>query len=334
MPPCTKLSSSGDGGWGTALALVLARSGCKVGLWSHDAEYADVMRAERTNPRFLPGLAIPQEIEIASSFADLLDDADLLLSAVPTAFLRSVWAPHARWLPSGLPILTVSKGLERETLMRPSEILAEVGGPNRPLAVLSGPNIAREVAKALPSATVVSSSDASLARRIQATFRDPAFRVYVNDDPVGVELGGVLKNVIALAAGMCDGLELGANAKSALVTRGVLEMARLGMAFGGQQPTYFGLSGLGDLITTCTVAQQPQSHLWRAHRSRRTRGGYRGEHASGGRRREERTPCPSPQRAARPGAAHLHRGLSRDPRGTITPRERPRAHGAHTAQRD
>jgi len=250
--PLSKVAVVGDGGWGTALALTLARSGVDVGLWGHDSDYATFMRQERTNPRYLPGFEIPRDITISSELADLLDGAELLVSAVPTSFLRTVWGGHTRLLPTTLPILTVSKGLEDATLLRPSQILGEVTGERRPVAVLSGPNIAREVAKALPSATVVASTDRSLALRIQATFRDPSFRVYVNEDMPGVELGGVLKNVIALAAGMADGLELGANAKAALVTRGVLEMARLGETFGGQRNTFFGLSGLGDLFTTCT----------------------------------------------------------------------------------
>lgn len=251
-PPIRKVAVIGDGGWGTTLALVLLRSGCDVGLWAHEPDYAAYMREERINPRYLPGCELPRSLEISSALADLLDGADLLVSAVPTGFLRTVWSQHARILPASLPILTVSKGLEDGSLLRPSQILAEVTGPHRPLAVLSGPNIAREIAKGLPAATVVASSDMDLARRIQATFRDPSFRVYVNDDTAGVELGGVLKNVIALAAGMADGMDLGANAKAALVTRGVLEMARLGEAFGGRRATFFGLSGLGDLFTTCT----------------------------------------------------------------------------------
>lgn len=241
----------GDGGWGTALALVLARSGRRVGLWSYDAEYAELLATERNNPRYLPGFEIPDAIEVSANLPDLLPDAELLISAIPTEFLRTSWTAHARSLPASLPIVTVSKGLERETLLRPSEILAEVTGADRPIAVLSGPNIAREVAKGLPSATVVASDDPGLARRIQATISWDGMRVYSNPDRVGVELGGVLKNVIALAAGMCDGMGLGANTKAMLVTRGVLEMARLGETFGGRRQTFFGLAGLGDLITTC-----------------------------------------------------------------------------------
>lgn len=241
----------GDGGWGTALALVLERAGCEVGLWCHDPEYAAFLARARENPRYLPGFELPRAIAVSADVADLLDRAGLIVSAVPTEHVRAVFTRHARQLPQTLPIVSVSKGLEDGSLERPTEILRQVGGPSRPLAVLSGPNIAREVAKGLPAATVVASEDRALAERIQATFRTPTFRVYVNDDPPGVELGGVLKNVIALAAGMCNGLELGANATAAVVTRGVLEMARLGVAFGGRRETFFGLSGLGDLITTC-----------------------------------------------------------------------------------
>ena len=251
LRPFGKVVVLGDGGWGTTLALVLHRSGRQVGLWSYDPAYAALLAADRNNPRYLPGFDLPDEIEISSDLSALLPNADLLISAVPTQFLREVWSAHARSLPGSIPIVTVSKGLEQDTLLRPSEILAEVTGQDRPIAVLSGPNIAREVAKGLPSATVIASNDPELSRRIQATISWDGMRVYSNPDRAGVELGGVLKNVIALAAGMCDGMELGANTKAMLVTRGVLEMARLGETFGGKRNTFFGLSGLGDLMTTC-----------------------------------------------------------------------------------
>ena len=241
----------GDGGWGTALALVLHRSGRDVSLWSYDPEYAELMRATRANPRYLPGVELPRDLRIESNLATLLPGATLLVSAVPSNYVRAVWSGHARLIPESLPIVTVSKGLENGTQLRPSQVLRDVTGSNRPIATLSGPNIAREVAGGLPAATVVASDDAGLTTSVQQTFHSPAFRVYSNPDPVGVELGGVLKNVIALAAGMCDGMDLGVNAKAALVTRGILEIARLGEAFGGERRTFFGLSGLGDLFTTC-----------------------------------------------------------------------------------
>jgi glycerol-3-phosphate dehydrogenase (NAD(P)+) len=241
----------GDGGWGTALSMVLHAAGREVALWAHEPDYAALMRESRNNPRFLPGFEIPAEITIGSDLEQLLPGADLLVSAVPTAYLRTVWTAHAPLLPAGLPIVSVSKGLENETLLRPTEILRDVTGGGHEVSVLSGPNIAREIAGGLPAASVVGSRDARLARRIRTTFTSHQFRVYSNPDYVGVELGGVLKNVIALAAGMCDGMQLGDNAKAALVTRGVIEMAHLGEALGGKRITFFGLSGLGDLITTC-----------------------------------------------------------------------------------
>lgn len=243
----------GDGGWGTSLAGLLSRGGREVSLWSYDPAYAAVLDRTRTNPKFLPGVEIPKAVRISSDLASLLPGADLLVSAVPTGYLRSVWEGPGPRLPRGLPILSVSKGLEEGTLLRPSEILRELAG-DRPLAVLSGPNIAREIARGLPAATVVASANASLSATVQATFAGERFRVYSNPDVTGVELGGALKNVVALAAGMCDGMDLGANAKAALLSRGVLEMARLGETFGGMRRTFFGLSGLGDLITTCYSA--------------------------------------------------------------------------------
>ncbi len=241
----------GDGGWGTAMSMVLAGIGLEVGLWSYDEEYAAHMRDTRTNPRYLPGFDLPAAIEVASDLPSLLPGADMLVSAVPTSFLRSVWTAHAPHLPAELPILSLSKGLENETHLRATEILQEVTGAQRTISVLSGPNIAREIAAGMPATTVVASPDPELARRIRIDFSGDTLRVYSNPDLIGVELGGVLKNVIALAAGMCDGMELGVNAKASLVTRGMIEMARLGEALGGERRTFFGLSGLGDLYTTC-----------------------------------------------------------------------------------
>jgi len=241
----------GDGGWGTAMSMVLAGTGHRVGLWSYDAEYATLMRTTRTNPRYLPGFEIPAAIEISADMTALLPGADILVSAVPTAYVRDVWSRHAPLLAPDLPIVSLSKGLEDGTHLRPTQVLREVTGPDRVISVLSGPNIAREIAAGMPATSVVASPDADLARQIQVDFSGDGFRLYSNPDVVGVELGGVLKNVIALAAGMCDGMGLGVNAKAALVTRGMIEMARLGEALGGHRRTFFGLSGLGDLYTTC-----------------------------------------------------------------------------------
>ena len=240
----------GDGGWGTAMAIHLARKGLEASIWSHDADYVRHLVEHRTNPRFLPGYPIPASVRVSASLAELLPGADLLVSAVPTEFLRAVWTRHASLLPAGLPILSLTKGVEQQTLLRPTQILAEVTG-DRPLAVMSGPNIAWEVAKGWPAASVAAGTEKGLVASIREHVSSATFRVYSNADMAGVELGGALKNVIALAAGVCDGLGLGHNAKAALVTRGVIEISRLGAALGGERRTFFGLSGMGDLVTTC-----------------------------------------------------------------------------------
>ncbi len=251
MDPLQRIVVVGDGGWGTALSMVLHAHGRDVSLWSYDPDYAALMRTTRSNPRYLPGFEIPDAIEISSDLSSLLPGAELLVSAVPTAYLRDVWSSHAPLLPADLPMISLSKGLENETLLRATQILAEVTGTERSISVLSGPNIAREIAAGMPAATVVAAATDEMARTLRATFSGDRFRAYSNPDMAGVELGGVLKNVIALAAGMCDGMELGVNAKAALVTRGMIEMAHLGEALGGERKTFFGISGLGDLITTC-----------------------------------------------------------------------------------
>ena len=239
----------GDGGWGTALALLLHENGASVTLWSAFADYAAVLKRTRRNPKFLPGVRLPAGMRITADIGEALAGADLLLSVIPTQHVRGVWrkaAPHWR----GVPVCSATKGLEMGTLKRPSEILRELLGAKAPLAVLSGPSIAGEVARGLPAAVVVAARSRPLAARLQHTFHSRRFRVYTSADVVGVELGGALKNVIALAAGMCDGLGLGSNAKAALLTRGVLEMSTLGVSLGAHPETFFGLSGVGDLITT------------------------------------------------------------------------------------
>ena len=243
----------GDGGWGTALAIHLARKGLDVGLWGHEAAYVAHLHEHRANPRFLPGYAIPASVTITADLPAVLPGADLLVSAVPTEFLRAVWSAHAASLPQGLAILSLSKGVEQGTLLRPTEILRQVV-PGRPIAVLSGPNIAWEVAKGWPATAVAAGDDARVVAAIREHFSSGTFRVYSNGDAVGVELGGALKNVIAVAAGVCDGLGLGQNAKAALLTRGIIEIARLGAALGAERKTFFGLSGMGDLMTTCYSA--------------------------------------------------------------------------------
>ena len=240
----------GDGGWGTAIAIHLARKGLETALWSHDADYAKQLREKRANSRFLPGYEIPASVRVTSDFEEGLAGAELVISAVPTEFLCTVWGQNAARLPGGLPLLSLTKGVEQGTMRRPSQILADLA-PGRPIAVLSGPNIAWEVAKGLPAAAVAAGAPEVVAA-VREHLSSATFRVYSNPDVVGVELGGALKNVIAFASGLCDGLLLGHNAQAALLTRGVIEMARLGQALGAERKTFFGLSGLGDLMTTCS----------------------------------------------------------------------------------
>ena len=210
------------------------------------------MESHRENRRFLPGYPLPDNIEITAEDEGVFADVDLIVSAVPTQFTRSVWVRLKPYCPPGVPICSVTKGIENETLMRPTEILADVlGDGDRSLAVLSGPSIAPEIAQRLLATVTVASQCTELAERIQRCFARPYFRVYTNSDPVGVELSGATKNVIAIAAGCLDGLGLGDNAKAALLTRGLVEITRLGLAAGASAETFPGLAGLGDLVTTC-----------------------------------------------------------------------------------
>ncbi|MBI1853002.1 MAG: NAD(P)-dependent glycerol-3-phosphate dehydrogenase [Planctomycetes bacterium] len=245
-----RIAVIGDGGWGTALALLLDAKGHRVRIWGAFPEYLSDMRRRRENVKFLKGVALSPSIELIPDPADAVADADLVVSAVPTRFLRNVLVRFEPILDAGVPIVSVTKGIEEGTLRRPSQIIHEVLG-RRPVAVLSGPSHAEEVARGLPASVVVASSDESIALAAQQAFMADRFRVYTHDDLVGIELGGALKNVIALAAGICDGLGFGDNAKAALLTRGIVEIARLGAALGARKGTFHGLSGMGDLITTC-----------------------------------------------------------------------------------
>lgn len=240
----------GDGGWGTALALVLHGNGIPVRLWSRDAAYAAEMRATGANPRFLPGIPLPPGLHVTADAAEALDDAWLAVSAVPTQHVRATWTTLAPALPRTTAVLSVSKGIEVGTLASPSVILREVLG-RRALAVLSGPSHAEEVARGLPTTVVVASRNRDLARRAQSAFAADRFRVYTRTDVVGVEFAGAAKNVVALAAGIGDGIGIGDNGKAALITRGAAEIARLGTRLGGQRSTFHGLAGIGDLIVTC-----------------------------------------------------------------------------------
>lgn len=247
----TRFAVIGSGAWGTAVAMLLAQKpDHHVSLWSYRPEHTAELRAKRENTRVLPGVQIPECIELESDIHTATRDADLWVAAVPTVFLRSTLTRESARLPEGTPVLSLCKGVENETFDRPTEILAEVLGA-KGLAVLCGPSHAEEVARGLPASVVAASRDDALAQWVQSCFPADRFRVYTNRDIVGVELAAALKNVIAIAAGICDGLRCGDNAKAALLTRGLVEMARFGVAHGGEEMTFHGLAGMGDLITTC-----------------------------------------------------------------------------------
>jgi glycerol-3-phosphate dehydrogenase (NAD(P)+) len=251
----------GDGAWGTAIALLLAeRPDHRVRLWSAREENARILRERRENVKFLPGVPIPETVELTSDIERATTDADLWISAIPTVYLRTTLSPWAERLRRPTPILSLSKGVENATFRRPTEILREMLG-EREVAVLSGPSHAEEVSQGLPASLVAASENAELALFVQRHFSRDRFRVYTHDDVLGVELAGALKNVLGIAAGIGDGLGFGDNAKSALLTRGLAEMTRFGVALGADHATFFGLAGMGDLITTCVSRHGRNRHV-------------------------------------------------------------------------
>jgi glycerol-3-phosphate dehydrogenase (NAD(P)+) len=222
----------------------------RVRLWSARSDSAVDLIARRENVPLLPGIIIPETIAITTDAGQAVAGADLLIMAVPTVYMRSSLKALSGIVASTVPVLSLAKGIENETFLRPTEIIADLWGTLR-LAVLSGPSHAEEVSRGLPASLVAASTDLELAQWVQEHFSGERFRVYTNQDVIGVELAGALKNVLAIAAGIGDGLGFGDNAKAALLTRGLVEMARFGIALGAEQATFFGLAGLGDLITTC-----------------------------------------------------------------------------------
>lgn len=247
----THITIFGDGAWGTAVAVHLAQQrGRRITLWSARPENARLLRERRENVRLLPGVSIPPSIHLTESVREAVAPLDLGIIAIPTVYLRQTLQALKDHLPADIPLLSLSKGIENETFRRPTEILHELFGSER-LAVLSGPSHAEEVSRGLPTTVVVASEDLDLARSIQKLFSTERFRVYTNLDVIGVELGGALKNVVGIAAGIGDGLGFGDNAKAALLTRGVVEMVRFGVSHGAEPMTFHGLAGMGDLITTC-----------------------------------------------------------------------------------
>jgi glycerol-3-phosphate dehydrogenase (NAD(P)+) len=250
--PETTLAIIGAGSWGTALACVLAQRFDRVNLWAHEPDLAVRTEAARVNDVFLPGIRLPDNVRIGHVLSDALEDAGTVLSVMPSHVVRAVYERMLPHLDPGMHLVSATKGLEAGSLMRASEVIRDVMGSDFRIAVLSGPTFAREVAQGSPTALVVASQNEALAGEIQAAFSTPKFRVYRNADPAGVEIGGSLKNIVAIGAGICDGLGLGHNAVAALITRGLAEMTRLAIAAGGCAETLAGLAGLGDLVLTCT----------------------------------------------------------------------------------
>jgi glycerol-3-phosphate dehydrogenase (NAD(P)+) len=240
----------GDGQMATVCSVMLADKGVHVRMWSIFRDQIEAMKAARENQRYLPGLKIPDRVSFTTDPQAVFRGADLVVSAVPCQYIRSVWQKLAAHYPAEVPIASVAKGIENQTLRRPTQVITDVVG-NAPVVALSGPTIATELARCLPATVVAASENAGLARLVQEAFSCPWFRVYTNTDLLGVELAGATKNIIALAAGIIDGLKAGDNAKAALVTRGLVEITRLGVAMGAQRETFAGLAGLGDLVTTC-----------------------------------------------------------------------------------
>jgi glycerol-3-phosphate dehydrogenase (NAD(P)+) len=247
----TTFAILGSGGWGTAVAVLLAQNPAhRVRLWSAHPDNAAKMRASRENTRLLPGVNIPEAVQITGDAAEAVQDADVWVTAIPTAYLRDALSRFTSLRKADSPVVSLTKGIEVSTFRRPSEIIGELLKTEN-VAVLSGPSHAEEVARGMPTSLVVAASDAALAARVQRHFSTDRFRVYTNSDLVGVELAGALKNVIGIAAGVGDGLGFGDNAKAAMLTRGLVEMTRFGVAHGAEPATFHGLAGTGDLITTC-----------------------------------------------------------------------------------
>ncbi len=245
-----KISIIGSGSWGTAVAIMLAKNGHKVTLWSYFKEESEALKTNGENIPFLPGVKIPESVVFTSELKDCVD-ADCIITATPSHAMRSTARNLSRYVKDGQLILNISKGLEEDTLYTLSQVLKEEL-PNCEIAVMSGPSHAEEVSRGIPTTNVVATEKDDVARYIQDIMMTPTFRVYTNSDILGVELGGSLKNVIALCAGISDGMGLGDNTKAALMTRGIVEISRLGVKMGAKAETFNGLSGVGDLIVTCT----------------------------------------------------------------------------------
>jgi glycerol-3-phosphate dehydrogenase (NAD(P)+) len=261
----SRIAILGGGSWGTGLAVVLSHSRRKhdMRIWVRETSIAQGMQQERENPTYLPGVQIPACIEASNDLSEALQGAQIVVGAVPSAHTRAVFLKAAPYISTGTAMVSATKGLEPATHLRMSEVMAQVFALQfiPAIAVLSGPSFALEAARGDPTAVVLASQDRPLAAFLQAEFAGPSFRLYTNDDVLGVELAGAMKNVMAIAAGACQGLGLGANSLAALITRGLAEMTRLTVALGGKRETLSGLAGLGDLVLTCHGALSRNRHV-------------------------------------------------------------------------
>jgi glycerol-3-phosphate dehydrogenase (NAD(P)+) len=249
----SRIAVIGAGAWGTGLAIVLGRSGKhQVRLWAHEPDVCESITQKRVNERFLPGREIPQTVTATNNFSAALSDAEIIVSVMPSQHCRGLFERMRPLIPANAMVVSATKGLEESSLQRMTEVISQILDRTDGVGALSGPTFAVEVAHGDPTAITIASKDAALLRTVQYEFSDPSFRVYTNTDVIGVELGGALKNIIAIAAGICDGLGFGHNSAAALITRGLAEMTRLVVACGGRAETMAGLAGLGDLVLTCT----------------------------------------------------------------------------------
>ncbi|MFD5898266.1 MULTISPECIES: NAD(P)H-dependent glycerol-3-phosphate dehydrogenase [unclassified Streptomyces] len=249
----TRVAVFGTGSWGTAFAMILADAGCEVTLWARRREVVDAVNNTRTNPGYLPGVELPSSVRATTDPAEAARDAEFTVITIPSQTLRANLAEWASVLPADTVLVSLMKGVELGTAKRMSEVIGEVAkAPADRVAVLTGPNLAGEIAARQPAAAVVACTDEAVATRLQAACHTPYFRPYTNTDVVGCELGGAVKNVIGLAVGIADGMGLGDNTKASLMTRGLAETTRLGLAMGADPHTFSGLAGMGDLIATCS----------------------------------------------------------------------------------
>lgn len=250
-PMFNNISIIGDGAMGSVLAELLCGKNLRVRMWGYDRAQLKEIEDARENKKFLPGYKLPVTLEFEADDPLIMQGSDLIISAVPCQYMRGVWVRLKKYYPKGVPIVSVAKGIENGSLLTPIQILTDVLGDKTRVAVLSGPTIADELARKLPATACVACEDLTLAKEIQVTFSTNWWRIYTNTDTTGVELAGAMKNVIAIAAGIIDGIGAGDNAKAALITRGLAEISRLGIACGAKAQTFGGLTGLGDLVTTC-----------------------------------------------------------------------------------